>query len=192
MMADGPWRVALLFIAVVVVSNSALAECFPPRLPSVVLLSTRPRSAFPMVLGPEMADPLCDTHALDETVARQFKIVTCSATSCAARRKALRLDPYATFSAFWGRSPLVRVEETSCLGACKQAPCVAVEHDDYDGPVALTGMEPSEFSDRVFHRIVSDDDADRVWGIVEKAIYHMANDNAEEQDDIYESDDGFV
>lgn len=110
----------------------------------------------------------------DPDVSKRFKIVTCSATSCAAKRELLSLDQYATFSAFWeriqDRGVEVSVEETSCLGSCEKAPCVAVEHDDFEGTVALEGMDSSEFSDRVFHRVIDDGDADRVWRIVENAI----------------------
>jgi (2Fe-2S) ferredoxin len=123
----------------------------------------------------------------DPDVAKQFKVLTCSATSCAAKRKALSLDDYATFSAFWeriqDRIPEVQVEETSCLGACKKAPCVAIEHEEFEGTVAMEGMDTFEFADRVFHRVLDEQDADRVWGIVENAIRTMAeqvNDDCEE------------
>jgi hypothetical protein len=115
---------------------------------------------------------------LDPSVAGKFKILTCSSTSCSQKRASHNLDQYSTFSAFYvrvkGRAPSVRVEESPCLGSCKEAPCVGIEHDDFIGPVALTDMTESEFSVRVFHRVLLDDDVDRVWSAVEEAIQLMA------------------
>lgn len=90
-----------------------------------------------------------------QAAASKFKIVTCMSTSCAKRRKNLGLDSLSTFAAFYVRSkgegdvPVIEVAEGPCLGACKMAPCVAVEHDDFVGSVALEGMTDREFSDRV-------------------------------------------
>jgi hypothetical protein len=115
---------------------------------------------------------------LDPDIAGKFKILTCSSTACAAKRKSLNIDQYSTFSAFYTRAkeraPAVRVEECPCLGACKKAPCVGIEHDDFEGSVALDGMTESEFSERVFHGILFDEDADRIWSAVENAIQLMA------------------
>ena len=76
-------------------------------------------------------------------------------TACSNKRKSLGLDSLSTFGAFYARSTkdgdgelAVRVEEGPCLGACKYAPCVAVEHDDYFGSVSLEGMTDAEFGDR--------------------------------------------
>jgi (2Fe-2S) ferredoxin len=93
-------------------------------------------------------------------------------------------DEYATFSALYTRIkesefPNVEVEETSCLGGCKLAPCVAIEHEDFVGSVAVEGMTTEEFGARIFHKIVTESDADRVWSSVENAIRIMA---AEEED----------
>jgi hypothetical protein len=133
-----------------------------------------------------------DTHASTEVatdflshpdIAGKFKVLTCSSTACAAKRKSFNLDEYSTFSAFYTRAkeraPAVRVEECPCLGACKEAPCVGVEHDDFEGAVALDGMTQSEFSERVFHGILCEEDADRVWSAVENAIQVMAQDEEE-------------
>lgn len=84
------------------------------------------------------------------SVAAKFKVLTCTSTACAKRRKQLSMDEYATFGAMFSRAkdnqPEVQVEESPCLGSCQQAPCIAVEHEDYVGTVALEGMEPGEFS----------------------------------------------
>jgi hypothetical protein len=51
---------------------------------------------------------------------------------------------------------------------------VAIEHEDYYGTVALEGMTEAEFSDRVFHSVITEEDATRVWSCVENAIKVMA------------------
>jgi len=122
----------------------------------------------------------------DSDCARQFKVLTCSATSCSQKRKVLGLDDYATFSAFFerieNRIPEIAVEETSCLGSCKKAPCVAIEHEEYEGTVALEGMNSFEFSDRVFHRVIDEADVDRVWDCVENAVRIMSEGEREDDD----------
>ena len=94
---------------------------------------------------------------LDPTISSQFKIVTCSSTSCRKRMNSLGLDEYAILSGLYQRkeiagAPEVTVEESSCLGGCKVGPCVGVEHEDYFGTVSLEGMEPNEFNDSIFHK----------------------------------------
>ena len=126
-------------------------------------------------------------RSVDPAVSKKFKVLTCSSTSCAAARKRLRQDEFATFGAFWGRikdsETEVRVEESPCLGSCKQAPCVGIEHDDFEGMVSLEGMTPTEFSDRVFQKVITEDDADRVWATIENAILVMAEQESEEQEE---------
>lgn len=167
----------LLFLGYVAAAAVSLSEGFllvPPHSHASISLSER--------LARQSTEADSDGHVyFDPNVAKQFKISTCSATSCAAKRKSLALDEYATFSAFWeriqDRIPEVQVEETSCLGACKKSPCVAVEHEEYEGTVALEGMDTFEFADRVFHGVIDDGDADRVWGIVANSIRTMAEQN---------------
>jgi hypothetical protein len=138
----------------------------------------------------EMADvPLLD---VDPDVASKFKVVTCMSTACSKKRTEQGMDEYSTFAAFWSRSrdrtlSEVEVEESPCLGYCKQAPCVGILHEDYDGPVALEGMDQAEFNAKVFQRIVTEDDADRAWSCVENAIITMAEE--EEEDDEEESEE---
>jgi len=93
-----------------------------------------------------------DSGDLDPTIASQFKILTCSATSCAAKRRKVGLDEFATLAGLYERkegacATEVEVCETSCLGCCRNAPVVAIEHEDFFGTVALEGMTPNEFSD---------------------------------------------
>ena len=92
-------------------------------------------------------------------ICSQFKILTCTSKACSQKRQVLQMDQYATFAALYKRKEeagdpysLVDVEESPCLGRCKLAPCVAVEHEDYVGTVGLVGMTDSELNDRVFHR----------------------------------------
>lgn len=97
------------------------------------------------------------------------------------------MDPYSTFSALYTRIrdsdfPNVQIEETSCLGMCRFAPCVAVEHDDFDGTVALEGMTWSEFNSRVFDEVVTDEDVDHVWSCVDNAIRAMAQEGLDDVD----------
>ena len=147
------------------------------------LLPITPRSVRPSVSTPPFFAERQAGQELPPDVAGKFKILTCSASSCAKKRKALGQDEFSTFSEFYMRAkelaPTMAVEETSCLGCCKAAPCVAIEHEDYEGPVSVEGMTPSEFSDRVFHSICFDEDFDRVWSAVENAVMVLA---AEEED----------
>jgi NADH:ubiquinone oxidoreductase subunit E len=88
------------------------------------------------------------------SVAEKFKIITCMSTSCNKKRKALNMDKLTTYGAFYQRiqdssTPMVQLEEGPCLGSCKSAPCVAIEHEDFVGTVALEGMTDSEFPDRM-------------------------------------------
>lgn len=119
--------------------------------------------------------------AVDPEVASKFKVLTCMSTACAEQRKRLGLDEYSTFSAFWirilQRSPRVQLEESPCLGSCKKAPCVGIEHEDYEGRVSVEDMSPTEFSHRAFHNVVTDLDADRVWTAIENAILSMADES---------------
>jgi (2Fe-2S) ferredoxin len=121
----------------------------------------------------------CSNDDYDFDIASQFEIVTCSASICAKQRSVLGIDEFATFSAFYERTqtniPEIAVSESSCLGACENAPCVAVYHAEYEGSVALQGMDTAEFADRVFHRIVDEDDVDRVWNCITNAIAILAD-----------------
>lgn len=96
-----------------------------------------------------------DTSAtgVDSVVAEEeknFKIVTCMSTSCSQKRKSLGLDSLSTFGGMYSRaaSTSVQVEEGPCLGSCKKAPCIAIEHEDFVGSVSLEGMTDDEFSSK--------------------------------------------
>ena len=86
----------------------------------------------------------------DEDLAEQeekFKIVTCMSTACSRKRAALGLDNLSTFGAMYSRASdsRVEVEEGPCIGSCKEAPCVTIQHEDFFGSVALEGMTANEF-----------------------------------------------
>jgi hypothetical protein len=124
---------------------------------------------------------------LDPEIASQFKILTCSSTACTKKKISLGLDEYALYSGLYGRkeggsvgASEVIVEESSCLGCCKFAPCVGIEHEDYFGMVGLEGMSDNELNDSVFQNIVTEDDLDRVWSSVENAIQQMMEEEDEE------------
>ena len=87
----------------------------------------------------------------DEVIAEQeekFKIVTCMSTACSRKRAALGMDNLCTFGAMYSRASAsrVQVEEGPCIGSCKKAPCVTIEHEDFFGSVALEGMTADEFA----------------------------------------------
>ncbi len=97
----------------------------------------------------------------NNNISSQFKILTCSSTPCSKRSQAFGLDEYALFSGLYQRreeadeyldASQVVIEESSCLGCCKVGPCIGIEHEDYYGTVALEGMKPNEFKDRVFQK----------------------------------------
>ena len=67
------------------------------------------------------------------------------------------------------------------MGCCNFAPCIGVEHEDYEGYVGLEGMESNEITPRIFQNIVTEGDLDRVWGSIENAIQVMAEQEEEEE-----------
>jgi len=89
---------------------------------------------------------------LDKSICEQLKIKVCASTSCSKKRKILGMDEFATFGGVYERAGTsgVSVEESTCLGKCKMAPCVAVEHEDYIGNIGLEGMTDSELSSSMF------------------------------------------
>jgi len=124
---------------------------------------------------------------LDPVIAQQFKIVTCSSPACCNKRKVLGVSEDETYSALYnringGNAPNVQIGEVTCLGACKMAPCVAVQHEDFEGTVGLIGMSANEMWQRVFHSVHTEEDYDRVWSSLENRIQTMgkeegSNDN---------------
>ena len=94
-----------------------------------------------------------DLAQIDPEISCKFKILTCSSTSCAKKRRDCGLDEFATYGALYSliqqHAPDVQLEESPCLGSCSMAPCVGIEHDDFDGPVSLEGMSENEFTNRV-------------------------------------------
>jgi len=127
------------------------------------------------------------TAQYDPEIAKQFKIVTCSSTSCSKKRKSLGFDEYETYAAFYNRikegdAPDVQLEEVPCLGACKNAPCVAVQHEDYVGTVGLIGMTDGELNERLFHNVLAEEDYDRVWSSVENGIQMMTDADDDDED----------
>ena len=78
------------------------------------------------------------------------------------------------------------IEDGGCQGGknCKLGPCVSVQHEEFMGNVALEGMQASEFRESVFHNVMTEGDAARVWICMENAIRMMADEaNAEDYDE---------
>jgi hypothetical protein len=132
-----------LFFAVQLWTDVCLAFAFPSvvnhsflRLPSTNILKASSN---------EDEKSSC-TLILDANIAKQFKVKTCSSTACEKRTLAFGLDEYSLFSGIYERkegmeaTKDVEVEEASCMGRCKFGPCIAVEHEDYEGTVGLEGM----------------------------------------------------
>ena len=124
-----------------------------------------------------------ETPALDVDVASQFSVKVCLSSSCTKRLAAQGIDQYAILGEVYERAKQSKVdgcmvvEDGTCNGGknCKLGPCVSVYHDDFDGPVALDGMNNAEFEQRVFHSINSSSDVDRVWDCVTKAVSLMSD-----------------
>ncbi len=98
-----------------------------------------------------MLEASSDNALTDEVITEQegkFKIVTCMSTACSRKRRSLGMDELSTFGAMYSRASdsRVKVEEGPCIGSCKKGPCVAIEHEDFVGTVALEGMTADEFS----------------------------------------------
>jgi hypothetical protein len=97
-----------------------------------------------------------DAYVVDASlsdISSKFTIKVCTSSTCSNRRRSLGQDDSFFLTNLCERreySGLIglNIEETNCLGQCKKGPCVAVEHDDYEGSVALEGMLPMEFNRR--------------------------------------------
>jgi len=84
-------------------------------------------------------------------ICSKFTVNVCTSTTCSNRRRTFGFDDSFLLTKLYERMEAagaegLRIEESQCLGHCKKAPCVSVEHDDYEGPVALEGMNPMEFN----------------------------------------------
>jgi hypothetical protein len=145
-----------LFFAVQLWTDVCLAFAFPSvvnhsflRLPSTNILKASSN---------EDEKSSC-TLILDANIAKQFKVKTCSSTACEKRTLAFGLDEYSLFSGIYERkegmeaTKDVEVEEArSCMGRCKFGPCIAVEHEDYEGTVGLEGMTTEEMNYKEFFK----------------------------------------
>lgn len=120
---------------------------------------------------------------LDKSTAQQFTIQVCTSTSCCKKLNNLGLDKYQVLGDLYEKARLedvetdLIIEDGGCRGGknCGMGPCVAVLHEDFDGSVALEGMAQSEFNERVFHGVSTQDDVDRVWSCIANAINLMAD-----------------
>jgi len=112
------------------------------RVCSLEALSDDSREDVTTATPPCMSDENIAEHE------KQFKIVTCMSTACCQKRQSLGMDSLSTFGSMYSRASAsqVQVEEGPCMGSCKKAPCVSIEHEDFFGSVALEGMTADEFS----------------------------------------------
>ncbi|GMI17049.1 hypothetical protein TrLO_g9624 [Triparma laevis f. longispina] len=112
--------------------------------------------------------------ASDSTCSK-ITLQVCSSTKCSRRRKQLQIDEYSLLSGLMDRvgSNPINVEDSGCLGWCKRAPCVKVEHSDYDGSIGLEGMDDMELAQRCFFNILTEDDADRIWSSVAHGVRQL-------------------
>jgi len=78
--------------------------------------------------------------------------------------------------------PDVRISESPCLGGCQRASCVGIQHDDFEGSVAIEGMTEAEFAARTFFHVDTDEDAERVWHAVTNAVDQMREQEEEEEE----------
>mmetsp|Transcript_37768 Transcript_37768/g.80688 ORF Transcript_37768/g.80688 Transcript_37768/m.80688 type:complete len:184 (-) Transcript_37768:380-931(-) len=120
--------------------------------------------------------------SLDPNVASQFTIQVCTSTSCSKKLSESGLDQYHVLGEIFALAQSANlekcmiIEDGGCLGGknCKMGPCVAISHEDFVGNVALEGMNSNEFQERVFHNVLTEEDAERVWNCMENAISLMA------------------
>jgi len=78
-------------------------------------------------------------------------IQVCTSSTCSNKRRALGHDDGFLITDFYEKvnnvgAHGITIEESNCLGQCKKGPCVSVNHEDYEGSVALEGMTPMEFN----------------------------------------------
>ncbi|KAL7544088.1 hypothetical protein ACHAXR_013538 [Thalassiosira sp. AJA248-18] len=128
---------------------------------------------------------------LDPNIAAQFTIQVCTSTSCTRKLNQQGLDQYHVLGEVYAQAQAANmekcmiIEDGGCQGGknCKMGPCVAILHEDFDGNVALEGMNSNEFRERVFHNVVTNDDAARIWDCMENAISLMAEEEEDESHD---------
>lgn len=126
---------------------------------------------------------------LDPNIAAQFTIQVCTSTSCTRKLKDQGLDQYTVLGDIYALAQSANMEECmiiedgGCQGGknCKMGPCVAILHEDFMGNVALEGMNSEEMQQSVFHNVLTNDDAERVWGCMENAIVMMAEEENESE-----------
>jgi hypothetical protein len=95
--------------------------------------------------------------SLDSDIAAQFTIQVCTSTSCTRKLTDVGLDQYHVLGELYAQAQAVNLEQVmiiedgGCQGGknCKMGPCVAILHDEFDGNVALEGMNSNEFTERV-------------------------------------------
>lgn len=129
-------------------SSYVLPSCTPQFFKGSKLHSSR----FDVPETPPSQDLASDS------ICSKITLQVCSSTKCSRRRKQLQIDEYSLLSGLMDRvgSNPINVEDSGCLGWCKRAPCVKVEHSDYDGSIGLeVRMRKSNAIKRVNSNIVA-------------------------------------
>jgi len=173
----------LFIISITSIRNAAAFSFFQP--PSYRTASIRSQR---VILHEQSIEHNKETECMDDNdnditsaqmqeQGQKFKVMVCGSTSCTKARRIRNMDEYYTLGGIDARSDHgVVVEESGCIGSCKKAPVVAVMHEDFMGYVGLEGMRGAEFQDQRFHKIVTEEDMDRVWCAVDSAVKEMVID----------------
>ncbi|GMI20856.1 hypothetical protein TrCOL_g13633 [Triparma columacea] len=104
---------------------------------------------------------------LDRKEASKFTLLACTGPKCTRANLSYSSDPEASFNLLADRlaDTGVEIEEVGCLGWCKRAPCVSVEHEEYEGRIGLEGMTDSEGAQKMFFGVVEGE-----GGRIEEAV----------------------
>lgn len=172
--------IIMVFAAVVALSSHCRAFQQVGRH-LLTSIRTTTLAARPTRSSDESISTYAEPRALNSDIASQFTIQVCTSASCTKKLNEAGLDQYNVLGEIYALAQAANVEKCmmiedgGCQGGknCKMGPCVAILHEDFDGNVALDGMNSKEFQERVFHNILTDDDIGRVWGCVENAIILM-------------------
>lgn len=146
---------SILLMAVVTIYP---CSAFHSGRPSTLSLG-RPSNVNVALTSSEDASTQCaEPSTLDTEIASQFTIQVCTSTNCSRKLKEVGLDQYHALGEIYAQAEsanlekCIIIEDGGCQGGknCKMGPCVGIMHEDFDGNVALDGMNSNEFQQRVY------------------------------------------
>lgn len=157
------WSLFMLSYSVILVLVAALYDCDalhhyqfnrPPRRSCRSILQS---NSGLMSLRAFQSTNNNKKLSLDPDIAAQFTIQVCTSTSCTRKLIDAGLDQYHVLGELYAQAQAVNLEQVmiiedgGCNGGknCKMGPCVAILHEEFDGNVALEGMNSKEFTERV-------------------------------------------